>query len=136
MDAGIMPDLEKAICGVECCLSRESGFTECARCPYRFPIGIDGTCENLIPLFRAILPVLKAQVPRVMTLEEAKNADHCFCEAGSLFVCRIVPVPDGWVTIQQFGRPDMEIDSNEYGIAFRCWTSRPTEEQREAVTWE
>jgi hypothetical protein len=81
--------------------------------------------------------LLKAQEPRVMTLEEAKNSEFCFCESGSVFACHMFVDPaDGFATIQQFGRPDILIDSNEYGISFRCWTSRPTDEQREKVKWE
>jgi hypothetical protein len=90
-----------------------------------------------LSLAMAALELLKAQEPRVMTLEEAKNSEFCFCESGSVFACHMFVDPaDGFATIQQFGRPDILIDSNEYGISFRCWTSRPTDEQREKVKWE
>lgn len=130
-----MDDLEKAICGVECCLSRESGFTECARCPYRIPIGIDGTCENLIPLFRAILPVLKAQLPRLMSLGEvlawaetpAEKRDPIFFEQ------KKGKGPSGWIC-NSLCPKDYYLCCLD-GVA-RCWTSRPTDKQREAVKWD
>lgn len=30
---------------------------------------------------------------------------------------------------------DGTIDKDVYGIEYRCWTSRPTDEQREAIQW-
>ena len=27
-------------------------------------------------------------------------------------------------------------DNDEYGVAWRCWTEKPTEEEREAAEWE
>ena len=124
-----MPKTEKVLKGLECCLFND-GFGNCEDCPYRMP----GGCDDLL---RDALELLKTQEPRVMTLEEAKNSVFCFCESGSVFACRMFVDPaDGFATILQFGRPDILIDSNEYGISFRCWTSRPTDEQREATPWQ
>ena len=125
-----MSDLEKTIKGHQCHSEPKQGEEEyfCEFCPYD-----ECTCGLDVP--DDALKLLKAQQPRVMTLEEAKNFDFCFCESGNVFVCRIVFDSIDRVIIQQFGKPDIYIDPNEYGIAFRCWTSRPTDEQMEATPW-
>ena len=111
----------------------KKAFKEVDDPTFTFPMNILSAYE----LATSIEELLKAQEPRVMTLEEAKKSEFCFCESGSVFACRIFVDPaDGFATIQQFGRPDLLIDSNEYGISFRFWTSRPTDEQREATPWD
>lgn len=87
---------------------------------------------------------LKAQKPRVMTWEEAKaNVND-----GPFIIFEVrdstgseldfgVLVDDSYemsegslLTVEFF--PKME---DEYGKRFRMWTSRPTNEQREATPW-
>ena len=75
---------------------------------------------------------LKAQEPRVMTLEEYEAwVDIPFTERNPVFceertrrgsICY-------WANTTVYSR-------SEYGKNKRCWTSRPTEEQREATPWE
>ena len=57
-----MPELEKVLKGLESCLFKD-GFGDCENCPYRIP----GGCDDLL---HDALSLLKAQEPRVMTLEE------------------------------------------------------------------
>jgi hypothetical protein len=89
------------------------------------------------------LALLKAQEPRVMTLEEALGSEECWLERKD----GNVTVADIALNGQDSGGYD--VDSNElstmrcyifhsgyYGKYWRCWTSRPTDEQREAVLWE
>ena len=79
-----------------------------------------------------------------MTLEEALESDFCWLEthgwhSGDYFapVLRSQTLDDesGRTFIDQnddlFGFKD-----SEYGVTCRCWTSRPTKEQREATAWE
>ena len=136
-----MADVEKVIKGLECCMAEKMC---CNKCPYK------GQCDDGGYYYsRAIeeaLELLKAQEPRVMTLEEVKRLapdDDVWIEYHEL---------DGWtisaVTVREiydngilcrlqnprfsFGR------YNYYGgdwLAWRCWTSRPTNEQRKAVKW-
>ena len=91
------------------------------------------------------LELLKAQEPRVMTLEEAKGAEYCWLEQKSSKYIVIVDfvMSHSRVTgktaseIRRLGnsRVYLLLDE-EYGKDWRCWTSRPTDEQREAVKWE
>ena len=127
-----MAELEKAIKGLRCLSNpyiQDMDERDCENCKYD-----NASC--FLDVTADALSLLKAQEPRVMTLEKAKNSEFCFCESGSVFACHMFVDPaDGFATIQQFGRPDLLIDSNEYGISFRCWTSRPTDEQRETTPW-
>ena len=62
-----MPDREKVIKGLECCTAFDGkGFPLCEECPYED----EGTCPELDVLHKDALELLKAQEPRVMTLEE------------------------------------------------------------------
>ena len=85
------------------------------------------------------IAMLKAQEPRVLTLEEVKTAEVVFLEFQDVITIRIV---DTW-----FGNGDGDIrlvgmDGTRYmakaayNDSWRCWTSRPTEEQRKAVKWD
>ena len=136
-------DREKVIKGLECCIIADDDYyPECEKCPYRDTDG--DTCDTMRPLFSDALAMLKAQEPRVMTLEEALDCNYCWFEThnwknGDHFVpvLRALAMDDdsGRTFIDQnddlFGFRD-----EEYGKTVRCWTARPTEEQREAVKWE
>ena len=67
---------------------------------------------------------LKAQEPRVMTLEEAKSA-------------YVVEYRSGKMREVGSALLDLNVDplNAEYGKIYRVWTSRPTDEQREAIPW-
>ena len=97
-----------------------------------------GICKDALAL-------LKAQEPRVMTWEEAQaNVNE-----GPFIIMEVrdstgteidygVLVGDSYemsegslLTVCEFG-----LLKDDYGKRFRCWTSRPTDEQREAVKWE
>lgn len=96
------------------------------------------------------MDALKAQTPRVMTLEEIKPAAHGGCmywmELRQGLKCFPVLMIEqkanrtlefaavfnngyGTVTVGRF-KPD------EYNAVWRCWNFRPTDEQREAVKWD
>ena len=69
---------------------------------------------------------LKAQEPRVMTLEEANAVEVVWVEdrgTDTVFPCLV--------------KNNMN-DSKlyKYGIQWRVWSSRPSEEQRKAVKWD
>ena len=88
------------------------------------------------------IELLKAQEPRVMTLEEVKafEWDYCYLEqerqpgkeyrmiAGDYALTCIT-----WPCITSMR---IEHGDSSYGVKWRCWTSHPTDEQREAVKWE
>lgn len=68
------------------------------------------------------IDLLKAQEPRVLTLEEAKKADVCWLEQRG-YEPYVTDDADTW-------NPEI------YGKAYRCWSAMPTEEQRKAVKWD
>lgn len=78
--------------------------------------------------------------PRVLTLEEVKQADVVWNEFGSV---------DGYVKCMLFDRIDKDGDlsfaerngatiyfsPSEYNKSWRCWSARPTAEQMEQTGW-
>ena len=95
---------------------------------------------TLIALYNS-LALLSDLEPRVMTLEEAAVSDFCYVEYST---GDIIPA------FVRFAVMACEIKSykiqtdlghsyfcaDKYGKILRCWTSRPTDEQREATPWE
>lgn len=88
------------------------------------------------------LALLKEQEPRVLTLEEVKNncPDYMYIEIVSGWLnCAI---KDEAESDLRFGRFAYGIDQTctrawkDYKTSWRCWTARPTDEQREAIRWE
>ena len=129
-----MIDREKVIKGLECCIKRDpDDKMRCGECPY------EGACLNRLKA--DALALLKAQEPRVMTLEEVADWHKKLAlEREPIYV---EYRPNSWLgrsqwTIDYFGfNPNYypNKDSGYYGKWLRCWTSRPTDEQREAISW-
>lgn len=111
-----MPDVKDVINGLERCIV--DVHDEPCNCPYEG----DGGCIG--SLMRDSLALLKAQEPRVMTLEEAKSAFVVEYRSGKM---------------REVGSAMLDLDVDplnaEYGKIYRVWTSRPTDEQREATPW-
>lgn len=107
--------------------------------------------EDLIEAFYLAVKALEAQEPRVLTLEELRSlngTDHfvwlednggytidggyalydCYAEATTY---------QNNVELNTFGREmEFEPDNEEYGKTWRCWSAKPTDEQRRAVMWD
>lgn len=87
---------------------------------------------------REAAALVKAQTPRVMTLEEALSADECWIE-GKNGACGY---GDALLTDDEkhvkFFRPHIinTLDFCAYGKDWRCWTAKPTDEQRKAEAWD
>lgn len=84
---------------------------------------------------------LREQEPRVMTLEEIRMHEVYWAEQEN--VSR--PWPIAMHHIRNAGLLDGPVyqdymgdnyNTKEYGKAWRCWTARPTDEQRKAVKWD
>ena len=98
---------------------------------------------ELIPVFRVeqlIEHLLKELEPRVLTLEEVTAEDECWFEHKSgvygyvsCYICTGNRSVEVWRTSKQ--GPDY-LSWERYLKGWRCWSSRPTDEQREAVPWE
>lgn len=114
-----MVDREKVIKGLKCCVRN---FGDCGNCSYDEGRGNCGCGKQL---YADALALLKAQEPRLMTLDEAKSAFVIEYRSGKL--------KEAGMTIL-----DLDVDpaNANYGVIYRVWTSRPTDEQREVTPWE
>lgn len=107
-----MPDLEKVIQGIDMCLHR---FCCGADCPYYS----EGCMEQLR---EDALVLLKEQEPRVLTWEEAEKAEVCWLEQRGY---------------EPYATDDADTWNPEiYGKVYRCWSLKPTDEQRKAIKWD
>ena len=128
-----MEKLEKVIKGLETCVF---GGLNCNKnsCPYNNhelcnPKCIDDVMVDALNLLKA----------RVMTLEEADEADVCWLEvknAGRIVPIRVAVMKIGSVSIGRFRAASETAMASDYGTIWRCWSARPTNAQREAVKWE
>jgi hypothetical protein len=86
-------------------------------------------------MYAEVIARMKAQEPRMMTLEEWREwkrkplsrRDPVYYVDNKGFGSWIAPNDQLFIC----ATPELG-----YGILFVCWTSRPTDEQREAVKWE
>ena len=86
---------------------------------------------------------LKAQEPRVMTLEEITKAEVVWTEYSRFLFenAEMIELPHHPLKKEDktwdFQTSTYEVTEflDEYGKTWRCWTSRPTDEQREATPW-
>ncbi len=126
------PDREKVIEGleftlVESCWDADRAFDE----------------QLMIEAVTDAITLLKAQEPHVIRFDEINNYEVLWLEV------RDVETEDGlapWIKtasgrwfsplLCSETRPDMILSTpREYGRICRCWTSRPTDAQREATPW-
>ena len=100
--------------------------------------------NTLVPqqLVLDALALLKAQEPRVMTSEEAASSKFGYLE-NDMYTYMPVFIYPGWGGLKHnvhmrayVGCEALDMPITEYGKTWRCWTSRPTDEQREKVKWE
>lgn len=128
-----MTKREKVIKALECRLDiNGSKYKHCLNCDYRHDIDhcqwacqTDGILEDALAL-------LKAQEPRVMTIEELRGY------SGPVWVewrDERYAYENGW-EVATFTEEYAADDETYNGKDYRYWTSRPTDEQREAVKWE
>lgn len=121
---------------IESALSMNSDYVDCVR----------------TDLLQTAVGLLKAQKPRVMTLEEVKEMKRltvCAIEQRSKVIKIIENTFNaeygGIVTLGTENFLDFGLygDTSRYrrteagyGKTWRCWTSRPTKEQQERVKWD
>ena len=138
-----MIDREKVIKGLEYCQSA-CVPDDCECCPL-------GDCSNAPYTFRitpevhdAILSLLKAQEPRVMTLEVMPEWDGAFLvesrrKGDMVWASWYAEYELYGETVTRMVDIDGAVDDRAkrmYGSEWRAWTSRPTDAQREAVKWD
>lgn len=127
-----MPDVEKVIKGLECCVAYDY---KCNDCPYQDDGGAEDGCYS-DELKADALALLKAQEPHIVTIADYENNPNVDKDE-NLAVWResrhlngIAYHNDGWVILN---RNRVEGWFNSEMIRF--WTSCPTEAEREAVKW-
>ena len=137
-----MIDREKVIKGLECCVT-----SYCPdECPYVDECGTNvANGEMIKPLLEDALALLKPE-PRVLSLDELhlNRVFNAFEEKAVIAFetsgiykdsyyngCEMIAVLATTATME-----DWEEKESEYGRTWRCWSSRPTDEQMEAVKWE
>ena|GEM_PF-6383752 len=73
-----------------------------------------------------------AQTARVLTLEEMQQWEiKTIWDKNAVYVENVSD--PGYLSAYD-GR-DFDVNLDGYGISWRCWTQRPTDEQREAEAW-
>lgn len=138
-----MADLEKVINGIERCICHVPDA--CRDCAYDAGHPYNECVEMML---RDALELLKEQEPRVMTLEELEDALDTVVW---LDIPNTENLADGYSLIMAYSHKNgfILLDSpfgdnpsqdrfeyKDYGITWRCWTFRPTDEQRKAVKWD
>lgn len=132
-----MPDREKVIRDIERCAHHVPDA--CRDCS-KYGGGYELRCME--HLMEDALALLREQEPRVMTLEEVKAMPygHVLIETDkkdslrwldALLFSKNTNRSFDFITLEGRARL-LEI---EYNREWRCWTARPTDEQREAVKW-
>lgn len=98
----------------------------------------DGWCQAV----RDARELILEQEPRVMTLEEVKALgwDYCYLEEERLpgkeyrSVCGDYAL--SCVTWPCITSMRIQHGDDSYGRKWRCWSAKPTDEQRKAVKWD
>ena len=131
-----MTDREKVIKRMEHCIGDNCYGDKWSECEYSGHGCIDALLEDTIAL-------LKAQEPRVMTIDELRklqqqdvvwleDADKEAIIPGIV----ITALKKEWQFMTFTGYSGLFcVSCVDYGKRWRCWTSRPTDEQREAIPW-
>lgn len=137
-----MADIEKVLKGLECC---RNGF--CFACPYND--GVDDNVDCKQKWADDAIAILKFQQPRVLTAGEIRSLSGC--PAWRETKNSRQKLYQGWVLLyeiqtgmgitgERFGitEPNGRMSwyrIDDYGKTWRCWSARPTDEQRKAVAW-
>lgn len=128
---------EDVIKGLECLAKQHGivGVCEPENCPY----GDLHTCANVIA--RDAIALLKAREPRVMTLEEVKmlDSDYYYLESMRSPGKELREIVGAYgltcVTWPSITWARQTMGDSGYRKTWRCWSSRPTDAQREATPW-
>ena len=118
----------------------KEAFKEVDDPTFTFPMNILSAYE----LATSIEELLKEQEPRVMTLEEVKRSagETVWAERwgdSKTIVAQFAPydtIDDSFYFFTIGNSVSYKVYTEDYYKDWRCWTSRPTDEQRKAVKWE
>ena len=102
---------------------------------------IDCLVEDQVKKIDEMDELLKEQQPRLLTLEEVKQAEVVWCEWGcaeGYVVCMLFDKidPDGDYRLIESNGGGLYYSSSEYNESWRCWSARPTAEQMKETRWD
>ena len=129
--------LGKVIRGLECCSTYDDySRKSCKECPYNEP---DGKHSCKLHQMRVdALSLLKAQEPKLLTIEEITGDSECWfegingaCGYADCYMC----TGSKEVEVHRISMRPEFVSWDDFKKKWRCWTSRPTEEQREEADW-
>ena len=129
-----MTEREKVIYSIERCICHVPDA--CRDCAYDEGHQYNECVEMLL---RDALELLKAQEPRIMEYHEIKNNNFAFMESVYGDLIPVIIDEDGCTWSPEINKDKnfmMICEPEEYGKCIRCWTFRPTDEQRKAVKWD
>ena len=134
-----MADLQNTIKGLRCHSEPKFGPDEyfCETCPYD-----EATCGLDVP--NDALSLLKAQEPRIMTVEEAEKHAYSYYHTPDSVKPVFVQFRDETYSDEAMTPPwrggvnqrALLKDAGRYGRDFVFWTDRPSEEQMKGVEWD
>ena len=122
---------------VDRCLS-ESGFKLSYPCLFH-------QSDVIELLVGALRDTLDKPMQKPLTLEEANRASWVYFEEKDngpikhdIWPCVIWSRGPGYsfVDIDHLYRKMIYFKTDDYGVVWRCWASRPTDEERSAAAWE
>lgn len=105
----------------------------------------EGPEEGFIGTLKSLIdeqPTIQPDAPRVMTLEEvnALDWDYCYLEQerlpGMEYRVMLGKYIMTCVTWPSITASKITYGAENYGKTWRCWTTRPTDEQRKAAKWD
>ena len=118
--------------GLECVV-KGNGIGNCNGCKY-----LNEPHHNEA-IMRDTFALLKAQEPRVMTLEEADKAPYVWLESdqGGLGVRRVEIDPEDsrTVYVMSFGLRTTIHEVRTFKRHFRCWSEKPSDELLKETPW-
>lgn len=145
-----MTDFEKVIKGLECCQDCD-GYVCRNCCPYHDKNEPEDQSTCTCHLAHDALALLKAQEPMVIELKELAFYDSGLyvetrngCPEGLTeelwpalvhLYCVSQNGECGYISFVNWNADTYDFEAKDYNVNFRCWTSRPTKEEMEAILW-
>lgn len=136
-----MIDRENVMRGLEVC--SDPNIT-CMECPY---YANQSECSGI--LFHDVLDLLREQEPRVLEYSEIEKHPLVWLEDNDKedVIPALFLQYNGWSAEFALQAPDEYVDTiirspivsaveGMYGVTWRAWMTKPTDEQRKAVPWD
>ena len=131
-----MTDMKKVIKGLETCSDVYYGADgACSNCPYSQTNG--DRC--LAELVHDTIDLLKEQEAKLLTIEEITGDGECWfegingaCGYADCYMC----TGSKEVEVHRISMKPEYVSWNDFKKKWRCWSYRPTDEQRKAVKWD